>query len=124
MLEVTYSQANSFSLHMTDVPQLEPLADGTGFRARVRYCGERRRIRIALTDPVAAESRALELIAMGEQLTDAKQPAELAEKLVREAGAADAARLAKLKAAVAQLGQGAPSSVRQRVRAAGGLFVT
>lgn len=45
-----------------DAPTLEPLADGTGHRVRVRFGKERRRITIPTTDVDLATTRAVMLV--------------------------------------------------------------
>lgn len=87
-----------------DVPTLEPLADGTGYRVRVRFGEQRRRITIPSTDLDFATRRAVVLIAMGADLSEA--PAELAHDWLKRAGAADAAELGRIQAAVAKLASG------------------
>lgn len=89
-----------------ELPKLEPLADGTGFRVRVRYCGTRSRIRIAIPDRDQAAACAVALIALGEALTDATQDVELAAKLLARAGEGDARELAQVQSTVAKLTSG------------------
>ena len=85
---------------------LEPLADGAGFRTRVRFGKERRRFRIPSTDEVFANERAAVLRELGEKLGPPTPP-ELAANLLTRAGAADAAELAKIRLAVDKLASGA-----------------
>lgn len=51
-----------------DAPTLEPLADGSGFRVRVRCGKARNRYRIPCTDREFAERRAAVLIELGAAL--------------------------------------------------------
>jgi len=74
-----------------DEPTLEPLADGTGHRVRVRFGKQRRRFRIPTVDVDPATDRAKVLIALGAQL--AEVPPELARDLLEKAGAADGPEL-------------------------------
>jgi len=93
-------------------PTLEPLADGTGHRVRVRFGKERRRFRIPTVDVDLATSRAKVLIALGAQLADV--PPELARDLLEQAGAADGAELKRIKGLVEKLASGA-TKVRRKV---------
>jgi integrase len=88
-----------------DDPTLEPLADGTGHRVRVRFGKERRRITIPTTDVDLATARARVLIRMGADLAHA--PAALAHEWLKRAGAADGPELKRIQAAVAKLASGA-----------------
>jgi integrase len=88
-----------------DDPTLEPLADGSGHRVRVRFGKERRRITIPTTDVDLATSRARVLVRMGADLAHA--PAELAHDWLKRAGAADGPELKRIQAAVAKLASGA-----------------
>lgn len=93
---------------MTDTdeaPALEPLADGSGFRTRVRYGKRRNRFRIPSTDREFARTRSLVLRDLGQLLGSA--PPEVAASILTRAGAADGRELAKLQAAAKQLHDGA-----------------
>jgi integrase len=87
-----------------DAPTLEPLADGTGHRVRVRFGKQRRRIRIPTIDLDLAAKRAAVLVELGAQLGNV--PAELARDLLERAGAADSVELKRIKAAVEKLASG------------------
>src|SRR5688500_12852414 len=93
------------SATLSELPTLEPLADGTGFRTRVRFRQERRRFRIATTDESLALKRATVLAELGAQLGPPTPP-ELARDLLERAGAADGPELARIRLAVAKLASG------------------
>jgi len=95
-----------------DAPTLEPLADGTGHRVRVRFGKQRRRFRIPTIDPDLATARAKVLIELGAQLGDV--PPELARDLLEKAGAADGPELKRIKGVVEKLAGGAVK-VRRKV---------
>lgn len=95
-----------------DAPTLEPLADGTGHRVRVRFGKQRRRFRIPTTDVDLATSRAKVPIELGAQLADV--PAELARDLLEQAGAADGPELKRIKGMAEKLASGAVK-VRRKV---------
>jgi len=88
-------------------PTLEKLADGTGYRTRVRFGKDRRRVRIALTDPELACTRAQALIAMGESLGAGDIERTLALRLLKKAGEApDDEALARIRSGIAKLVNG------------------
>lgn len=87
-----------------DAPKLEPLADGLGYRVRVRYGKARNRFRIPTTDETLAASRALVLVELGAAL--ANVPTDLAKSLLEQAGEADGPGLKRIQAAVAKLAAG------------------
>jgi len=95
-----------------DEPTLEPLADGTGHRVRVRFGKQRRRFRIPTVDVELATDRAKVLIGLGAQLGDV--PTELARDLLEKAGAANGPELKRIKGVVEKLASGAVK-VRRKV---------
>lgn len=87
---------------LADAPKLEPLADGTGFRVRVRFgTKQQRRFRIPTTDQDAAAARALELTALGTTIGRAKIDPDLGASLLAMAGAGDVSRARKIVAKLA-----------------------
>ncbi len=86
-------------------PTLEPLADGTGFRVRVRCGKARNRYRIPTTDRDLAATRAAVLVELGQLLASA--PAPLAHDLLTRAGAADGPGLVRIQKAAKALADGA-----------------
>jgi len=84
-----------------DAPKLEPLADGTGYRVRVRCGKARNRYRIPSTDPDFAAARAAALVEFGALL--ATQPPAVAHTFLTDAGNADGPGLARIRAAIAKL---------------------
>ena len=95
-----------------DEPTLEPLADGTGHRVRVRFGKQRRRFRIPTVDVDLATDRAKVLVDLGAQLADV--PPELARDLLEKAGTADGPELKRIKGVVEKLASGAVK-VRRKV---------
>jgi integrase len=87
-----------------DARALERLADGSGFRVRVRCGKARNRYRIPSTDEAFAEKRAAVLVELGMAL--AAQPPELAQRLLTEAASADGPALATIRTAVERLASG------------------
>jgi len=92
---------------MADAPSLEPLADGSGFRVRVRCGKARNRYRIPSTDHDFAEQRASVLVELGQLL--ATQPAGLAHQTLTDAAVADGPALARIRQGVNQLLSKAPA---------------
>jgi hypothetical protein len=88
-----------------EAPKLEPLADGLGYRVRVRYGKARSRFRIPTIDETLAAARALVLVELGASLGEV--PTDLAKSLLEQAGEADGAGLKRIKANVAKLASGA-----------------
>jgi integrase len=84
-----------------DAPTLERLADGSGFRVRVRCGKARNRYRIPSTDEVFVAKRAAVLVELGAALASA--PPDLAHDLLERAGEADSVGLAKIQAAARAL---------------------
>src|SRR4051812_45773315 len=82
-------------------PLLEPLADGSGYRIRIRCGKTRNRYQIPTSDPVLAAARATELEDIASSL--AGQPPEAAQRVLLEAAAADGAGLERIRVAVARL---------------------
>ncbi len=66
-----------------DAPTLEPLADSTGFRVRVRYGKSRSRFRIPTTDETLALKRAAVLVELGAMLGPPTPPGLSASLLTR-----------------------------------------
>jgi len=83
-----------------EAPTLEPLADGTGFRVRVRRGKARNRYRIPSTDRDFAERRAAVLVELGTALGNA--PPDLANSWIEQAGETDGPGLLRIQAAVAK----------------------
>ena len=87
---------------MTDeAPKLEPLADGLGYRVRVRYGKARSRFRIPTADETLAASRALVLVELGATLSNV--PTGLAKSLLEQAAEADGPGLKRVQAGIAKL---------------------
>ena len=90
---------------MTDAPTLEPLADGSGFRVRIRCGKSRNRYRIPTIDRELAERRAAVLVEMGAKLANVAP--DLAASLIQQAGEADGKALKRIQDSVAKLLAGA-----------------
>ena len=87
-----------------DAPTLEPLADGTGYRVRVRFgTGQQRRFRILTADEAVAARRAAQLVTIGATIGKAKIDPELGAQLLTMA--ADG-QVAHVKATVTKLAAG------------------
>jgi hypothetical protein len=79
-----------------DAPALERLADGSGFRVRVRFGRARNRYRIPSIDEAFAAKRAAVLVEVGAAL--ASQPPELGTPCGPSASSARRGRAATLRA--------------------------